>query len=314
MKKLINLLFLFTLTGICLFIGVIFYEEVYPTTLLKYQDTNLYSSFVNGPLIKGEIIHGEFTASYNNLGTVKVRVATFNRINNDSIVFQLREKGLQDWKVFNKYITDVFPNGFLYSFGFPVIHDSQGKTYEFEIYSENGTNDNAVGFTKGYRSVASQYIYSKEELLHDKKLLSFFVIEKIKSLAFDINLYLYLIVFLIPTIFLVCSNRYTKRTVRTVGIISCLYLFSIYLFLPVAMNSNIILYVAAVSCFLAFRIKLPGSVFFAAALSLSLSIPFLVANGMLVGANRYAVLIFFLITTGIILLAKELYIFKNHTT
>jgi hypothetical protein len=311
MNKLTKILLLLSVTGICLFIGLIFYEETYPTTLLRYMDAGIYSSFVNGPLIKGKIIHGEFSASYNNFGTVKVRVATFNRVNNDSIVFQLREKGSKDWTVFNTYVTDVFPNGFLYSFGFPVIHDSQGKTYEFEIYSVNGTKDNAVGFSRGYHTVASQYIYSKGELLHDRQLLKFFVIEKVKNLAFDINLYLYLFGFCIPTLFIVCTYTYSKKTVRIVGIAFSLYLLSVYIFLPLAMNSNVILYVATVCCLIATRIKLSGSVFFAVSLPLLLSIPFFVANGMLASANRYSVLIFFLIIIGIILLAHELFMLKK---
>src|SRR3989344_3438303 len=147
-----------------LILSLLCLSETNITSMLDYHDKNVYAAHVTGPLVANQIIHGEFRATSDNLGMVKLRVRTYNRINTTHIRFQLREKGTTKWLVSNQYTVDRFPDGLLYPFGFPVITHSKGKTYEFTLESLDGTTDNTIGIEDGYHDVATQYVFHKSEI------------------------------------------------------------------------------------------------------------------------------------------------------
>ncbi len=245
MKK----LFAYVIIPVCLFItGAVlafyFYEEAYITVIQVHNENILPGNFTSSPLTRGMVFQSEVTASYNNLGAVQLRINTYDRINYNTIRFRLKEKGEENWLVSNKYVVDVFPNKLLYSFGFPVISDSAGKKYLFELTSDNGTPAQSIGFYGGYHEAATQYVFPVSSLMQDKKLLQMFVIEKVRSLAGDKYFVLYYGMFLIPTIvYFALLFLKSDRRIWLIELAAFGYMLYIFIFLPVAIQKDTMLYI-----------------------------------------------------------------------
>lgn len=276
--------------------SVFFYEEAHITSIISYHDKNIFTSFAPGAIVAGEKIQGAFVATNDNLGTVKLRIRTFNRMNTTHVAFQLRSEGSAVWQVTNDYATDRFVDGLLYPFGFPPIAHSKGNTYEFELTSVDGEKDNAIGLSSGYHAVASQYVSNKKVLLADKARAMEFIKEKLKSMVSDPFLWLYEGMFLIPALALIVKRR----------VILVVYLVFAYVYLPVDMHSNIILYIAATGLLIAYLAKASSWAMFVAGMVCLLQIPLMIAVGNTLAANRLATLVFFSLILGVMMAWREL--------
>lgn len=165
-----------------------------------------FTQLTHDRLVKGEKLVGEFTAHEDNLGIVALRFKSFQRIpykNEDTLVFRIKEKGQKDWYYVNQY-----RSGFVYDvpflpFGFPLIADSQGKTYNFELESLNGNQVNGVALSTRQPFIASKYQFDKATLQRDYKALLEFSSKKFfnsfttidigySSFVFSLPLLLYL--------------------------------------------------------------------------------------------------------------------------
>ncbi len=237
-------MFIFFLASILL--GLFWYEEAYVTTIVSFHDASILSKTSSAELVlmSGSPLRGSITAVHNNLGTFRFRFTTYGRLNEDTIHFRLREKGTTDWTVRNSHRTNVFSNGGMYPIGFPVIADSKGKEYEFELESETGTEQNSVGILTEFHPVASQYIYTRESLSRHPGDLMRFVVEKVQSLSDDASFQIYILLFIIPTIFWISIDFWQKMTAKLIiGLFSSLYMHIVFFYLPVSMNTNIILFI-----------------------------------------------------------------------
>lgn len=143
----------------------------------EYGATNTSGS-IDTPLLRGQIVTGEFTPSGPNLGTVAVRFKTFNRINNDWLTFRIIEKGQTYWYYEARYKTDQFQPNQLFPFGFPPISDSDGKTYIFEIESTGGTVLDSIAINPTYPVFVAIYALGKQTLLSRPNVLAKFLIIK----------------------------------------------------------------------------------------------------------------------------------------
>lgn len=295
-------LFLF-IAGVTL--GFFCYDETFITTLLEYHDKNVYNSYTNLPITAGSVIHGYVTAAYNNFGALKIRLNTFGRFNSGHLTFRIRNVGNSDWIATNTYVMDRFPDELLYPFGFAPITDSKGKTFEFELFSQDGDDANSVGVIKGYHSVATQYNFQKSQLVNKQTLMSF-IKAKLITCFIDPYFYLYMFLFCIPALFvflrLVIRD---KKLLYQTGMIFGLYLAFTYAYLPVAMNSNTILYIAAVELGLAYFLNISSDVIFMVAILLLIQIPPLLFVGHPLPTNRIAGLELFFIIIGIIMLLRD---------
>lgn len=235
------------LVVVSLILSVWFYGEAYITTIQVSHESLFPNDFFDTPLTKGKMLRGEVVAAYNNFGALKLRVKTYNRINYDTIYFRMREKGHATWEVKNAYVVDTFTNKLLYGFGFPSILDSRGKTYEFELWSENGTPNNSIGFYNGYHSAASQYIFRRDTLLNNN-LLRTFLREKSYSLLRDPYAILYYGMFLVPLFlylfFVFIKNKYFLYSIE---ILFFAYMIVVYIFLPVRIHQDTIIYIFILS-------------------------------------------------------------------
>lgn len=308
MKKIIfDIIIFLGLLAIGLIVAIACYQESYITTLLHYHDGDVYSSYSVLPITAGTVIKGEIRAEYDNFASVKLRINTFNRMNTTHIVFRLREKGAKDWYAVNTYTIDRFVNGQLYPFGFPTIQDSKERVYEFEMSSIDGTNDNALGITSGYHTVASQYVFSKSELLGNKQLLVEFVKEKLLSTIGDVFSILYFGMFAVPALAWLASRViHSERHLKYIYLALCAYLFAVFPYLPVDMNSNTVLFVAASGYFVGNLALVSAQTIYTVAIICLFDIPLSIALGNTLAANRLSTLVFFLITVGVIMSFKEL--------
>jgi hypothetical protein len=174
-------------------------------SLLSYNlPQSIFTHLSPGKLEKSSFISGEFIAQDNNLGILSLRFETFFRPayqNEDLLLFQIKQKGAREW-----YYKNIYRDGTIYDvpffpFGFPIISDSKGKTYEFKITSLKGDKYNSVAISTRWQSIAAKYKFSKRELLQSKISLVQFSIKKFINSFQTIDVLFSSFVYLLPLIF-----------------------------------------------------------------------------------------------------------------
>jgi len=228
-KKLGIVIFLI-LIGII--IGLAGYQDSFITSLSVTQSLPYVQKSI--PVLPSVPYNGEFVASYDRLGIVKIRIGTQGRINTNTLVFRLREKGQKTWLVENNYITDRFIDGERYPFGFPIISDSKGKTYEYELTTTDGSRDNTVLIIPGTYSLQTDYIYSKAIILNNRQTTLWFLKEKLKELYGTVPRVGYWMLSLLPVLF-----------ITPVYIIAGILMIFLFGLLSVQIHSNIVLWIGA---------------------------------------------------------------------
>ena len=189
MKFLIRLLIpiiLFSL-WIILTISYIFSLDTAFSVISYVEPNNTFKNITYNRLLKNDSLDGSFVASENNLGIVQIKFQTFFRpayADEDKILFELRQSRSATW-----YYKGVYRGGLIYGspyfpFGFPVITNSKGKSYEFRIVSLRGTESNSVALAQGGTIISTKYKYTRSELLQSKSFFVSFILRKIYN-AFD---------------------------------------------------------------------------------------------------------------------------------
>ena len=139
-SKFIIILSLSTLLTIG-FKKIVEYQDYNPTVIIE---TNKFQNKEDKELFKGDKLSAKFKSDYNNLGIISVLFNTHGRINDDYLLFSIKEVGSDKWYYSNKYKVDQFQDYQYFPFGFPELSNSKGKTYQIEIESLNGTEGNSV--------------------------------------------------------------------------------------------------------------------------------------------------------------------------
>ena len=161
-------------------------------SLISYVLPNsVFTHVTYQKLEKGDYIEGEFRASENNLGILSLRFETFFRPayqNEDKLLFQIKEKGDKNWYYQNTYRDGLIYDVPFFPFGFPIIKDSLGKTYEFKITSLRGDNNNSVALSSRWQNIAAKYKFNKNEILGSRFGIFKFSIRKffISFLSIDV--------------------------------------------------------------------------------------------------------------------------------
>ncbi len=231
-------------------LSLMMYAEVYPTSLVSADTKVKLSGTWDTPLIQGATVSGLFRAAYDNLGSVRIPVRTYDRINSNTVIFRLRELGSAPWIVENTYVTDRFTDGYRYPFGFPLIEGSSGKTYEFQIHAQSGTPQNAVGFRSGMYPVTFQYAFPKTSFLGSPAAILRFLEVKGANLITDGAFGMVLLVCLLPAISL-CLPMFAKNGLSRQGVGTLLFLSAIGLFIaiPATLHPDMILGLFAMGVF-----------------------------------------------------------------
>ena len=157
---------------------------------------------VSGEMVKGNTVWGTFHSEFTNLGIISLRFYNQDRDSKDTLLFHLREKGQDKWYYEAKYETDQFLPHKHFPFGFPVISNSDGKNYEFEIESLNGVRGNGISVDyEEHPFFTAKSSYTKTELLGNRRLLSYFVINKLSNIFGDPDIRLNILFYFLPFIF-----------------------------------------------------------------------------------------------------------------
>lgn len=171
-----------------------------PTILIHEHSKENITSGKSSELLKGETIRGEFEAKENNLGIVAVRFNTFFRINDDSVIFRLKEKGERDWYYEYSYLVDQFQPNDYFTFGFPIITDSLEKIYQFEVESVMGEPENAVALSMIEPVYVTKYQYSKAEIVSNQDYLRTYAYRKIINTFSNVDFLLSFFAYSLPLV------------------------------------------------------------------------------------------------------------------
>lgn len=153
--------------------------------LSQFEYGAQFTPKLNGKeILSGKKLHTTIRAYSNNLGVVSVRFKTYNRINDDILVFRIKERGASKWFYQNEYKVDQFQDDKLFPFGFPPIEDSRGKVFLVEIESKQGRRNNAITLSSNQPLLETTYQYSRNKLLatNKRKLISYIFV-KVMSTA-----------------------------------------------------------------------------------------------------------------------------------
>ncbi len=157
------------------------------------------NSWVGKELLQGESMQNTITATDDNMGTIDVRFFNFNRISDDAVVFRIKEIHAKNWYYQNTYTVNQFlPNEF-FTFGFPVIKNSKGKTYLFTIQSKAGKHKNAITISNISPQIMSIYSVEKSKL-KNPAYLGYFLIRKASQIFSNDKIFQSSLLFLVPFI------------------------------------------------------------------------------------------------------------------
>ena len=175
-----------------------------PYGFFSLVDNSQKSTEITTPgerLLKGQVITGRFQSDENNLGVLILNIDSkimYNFEGDDSLVFRLKEKDLQDWIATNTYTTSLLRTTQELPIGIPQLNDSKNKTYIFEIESQNGNIKNALFVSPETVKVSRVYRFSSDEVLSSKKTLATFMFKKISSQFTNVDYLLKSFIFLLP--------------------------------------------------------------------------------------------------------------------
>jgi hypothetical protein len=261
-------------------------------------------TYPTGHLLVGNKITGTFKSNFNNLGTVRLRFTTHYRLNEDWVIFRIKNINDNNWYYEGKYKSDQFQPSQLFPFGFPPITNSAGNIYYFEVESNSGTPDNSVSINMQYPIAEADYSFDKHHLLSFIKRTSgssrqldgaalkdflIFIVLKTYSILFLNEYATTVILYLSPIpIYLFWYKVLSTQAPKAIDFLSnnrnlvlatfTLFLFRIFLFKS---NSDFMIFLIIVSwlmCLLIYRsfsISKPNS-FIMRHRSLSLIVPLLI--------------------------------------
>ncbi len=197
--------FFLVISAVCFFILTLgmfytnyFIFEDYQPSLIVFK--NKYSQKISGrELLIKDVFRTEFIARANNLGIISINFNTFNRVNNDQLIFRIKEKG-GGWLYQNKYSTFGISNKSFFPFGFPPIKNSQGKVYIFELESISGKKGNSVALNLNLPYFLTKYHYPKKYLLSDYKNTIDYLLKKIESLINPTSVFLFIFSLVFPSL------------------------------------------------------------------------------------------------------------------
>jgi hypothetical protein len=200
---------------------IIKYDQSFMILSYNHNESN-FESITHNRLLEGEKLTGEFVAPADNLGIVAMRFKSFQRIpyrNEDNLVFRIKEKGEAQW-----YYENDYRSGFVYDvpflpFGFPVIANSIGKTYVFELESLKGNQVNGVALSSRDPFLVTKYQANANELKNDYIALITFAWKKFLNSFSTIDIAYSSFVFSLPLLtYLFWRSPVKGKTINTFSI------------------------------------------------------------------------------------------------
>jgi hypothetical protein len=274
--------------------------------LSKHSKNNLIKFNINKILSQEKRV-GQFKAEYNYLGIVAVRFNTFSKINDDYLLFRIKEKGSNKWYYENKYKVDQFQNNQLFPFGFPVISDSMGKTYVFEIESLYGESKNAVAISSIEPVFVTKYQYPRTEIVGNiTKALFFFKTKLINSIS-NKDFLISSIVYLLPLISYILYQLYFQKYLSNRYYLVLIPVFLLTLESFLVNNTNdllvIILTLLTAAVFLSYKIESSVTMSFVLLFLIAAPIMFFIGEKQI--AENFSMWAYMLLWIGLIQMLWE---------
>lgn len=156
-----------------------------PFFTVKHPVNKDQISYPNGEILKGGVVAGNFEATNNNLGIVEIGFHVPEKPSSDVYIFRLKESGQENWIYENTYFAKQFGGYPLFPFGFPLINESKGKKYYFELISLNGEVGKAVAINDDNAPFITKYIFNKQYFKDNPKEISAYLFQKIQVIIYD---------------------------------------------------------------------------------------------------------------------------------
>ena len=170
-------------------------SDIAPSVVSQNLDKNIFSVGKNKA-----IAVGEFKASSDYLGIVMVRF-DLSKANESSLIFRIKEQGNNRWDYESEHKSALYYNSQPYPFGFPVINNSQGKLYLFELELLQN-NVNVLDLLNPQKPVVViKYDFPKSALLGDKKAFLNFALSKLKNNIGTLKFWRFSMLYLSPLLF-----------------------------------------------------------------------------------------------------------------
>lgn len=119
--------------------------EFQETKILAVDSRQEGSDFNVGEITEGTEIGQTFYCHHNHLTRIKVMLATFNRVNNEEVIFHLRRSSTDKKDIYTeKFNASSVVDNTYRSFDFPPIPDSKGKMFYFSFESPMSKKGNAI--------------------------------------------------------------------------------------------------------------------------------------------------------------------------
>lgn len=303
--RLILIIFLFTL-GVLL--SLLTYSEKFSILFFSYNKNN-YLNLQTTELLKGQKIIGEFIAKENNLGIVAVRFNTYGRINKDSVIFSIKQKNENSWYYQNKYKVDQFQPDDFFTFGLPVINDSKGKTYQFEIESISGKIGDAIAVSIAEPIFLTKYQFS------DAKYSPSYILKKIVNSFTSREFILHSIVYFLPLYFLIIllflNVKFFTKYYSLLIINFLVIVFDILNIINAHDNGAIVFFILGTQIILFKYYSVESKILFFIVLLFILVVPFLLFLNNPIIAERLVIWSILLLFTALVIEIISLNIFSK---
>lgn len=198
-------------------------------------------------LMSGKTFSQEINSKHDNLGIIAIRFQTFNRINNDTVVFRIKENTDQGWYYSANYNTDQFQDRELFPFGFPIINNSKDKIYKIEVESKFGSDSSHVRIDNLAPSIFSKHKYQLRRNGQDSIGAVLFLLLKFQNIVTNISILypilLYFLPFSVQILYIIIFKRKAPHPANILFFPVMLLIFRYYLGLaePPSWNLTIII-------------------------------------------------------------------------
>jgi len=142
------------------------------------QQINFPKSINKDNLFAGQQVDLVFDSCFNNLGIIEILFNNYSKVNSDKLFFRIRESGKERWDYEAIYDTSIMDGGQYFPFGFPVINNSKGKSYDIQLQSLSGKNGDHVSISDNTKLFKAKYLYDKSFLIHNPKYIMMFIFNK----------------------------------------------------------------------------------------------------------------------------------------
>lgn len=176
--------------------------DYFSLSIVKPVPSISLGSYRGDALLQGDKVIIEYPSKYKKLGTIGIKFTTYNRINSDTLKFRIKEVGEDSWFYEHDYKVDQFQQFEFFTFGFPILEESSGKTYKIEIESQAGVRDDAVAIMSPLdRSVIAKHVFTRQQLIENPRVLFYFIFHKLLYLGTDIDFLSNLVIYSTPLFF-----------------------------------------------------------------------------------------------------------------